>query len=98
MWWHWRRQVGTGGSGVVFRATWRGTACAAKRLNLILNLDSVDEFKAEVLMLTKLRHPNVVLFFGVSFRDHDCYVVTEYCERGSLLSVLQVLLRAARME
>ena len=45
-------------------------------------------------MLTKLRHPNVVLFFGVSFRDHDCYVVTEYCERGSLLFVLQVPLRA----
>lgn len=41
-------------------------------------------------MLTKVKHPNVVLFFGVSFddRDHDCYLVTEFCGRGNLQDFL----------
>lgn len=40
-------------------------------------------------MLLQLRHPNVVQFYGVSFANDDCYLVTEYCERGSLFDFLQ---------
>ena len=46
-------------------------------------------FKAEVKMLLRLRHPCVVQFYGVSFAHDDCYLVTEYCSRGSLYDFLQ---------
>jgi len=41
-------------------------------------------------MLTTVRHPNVVLFFGVSFDDSndDCYILTEFCSQGCLQDVL----------
>ena len=47
------------------------------------------ELEAEVGMLSKLRHPNIVLFIGLSFKDEDCFVVTEHCTRGNLLTVLR---------
>ena len=50
---------------------WRGTSCAVKRLNLILDKGTSAQFMAEVTMLTRVKHPRVVLFFGVSFHDHD---------------------------
>ena len=83
-------KIGTGSSGAVFEGELKGTSVAVKRLNLILDAGTSEQFLAEVSMLTKVTHPNVVLFFGVSFddRDHDCYLVTEYCGRGNLQEYL----------
>ena len=84
-------KVGAGSSGVVFEGELKGTSVAVKRLNLILDAATLEQFLSEVHMLTKVTHPNVVLFFGVSFddRDHDCYLVTEYCHRGNLQDYLE---------
>ena len=82
-------KVGIGSSAAVFKARMHGTECAVKRLNLMLRNDEERLFKAEVKMLLQLRHPNVVQFYGVSFANDDCYLVTEYCERGSLFDFLQ---------
>jgi serine/threonine protein kinase len=85
-------KVGAGSSGVVFEGELKGTSVAVKRLNLILDAATLEQFLSEVNMLTKVTHPNVVLFFGVSFddRDHDCYLVTEYCHRGNLQEYLEM--------
>jgi tRNA A-37 threonylcarbamoyl transferase component Bud32 len=82
-------KVGIGSSAAVFKARMHGTEVAVKRLNLMLRNDEERLFKAEVKMLLQLRHPNVVQFYGVSFATDDCYLVTEYCERGSLYDFLQ---------
>lgn len=82
-------KVGIGSSAAVFKARYHGTECAVKRLNLMMKGDEEKLFRAEVRMLLRLRHPNVVMFFGVSFAHDDCYLVTEYCPRGSLYSYLQ---------
>jgi len=82
-------KVGIGSSAAVFKARMHGTECAVKRLNLMLRNDEERLFKAEVKMLLRLRHPNVVQFYGVSFANDDCYLVTEYCPRGSLYDFLQ---------
>ena len=44
-----------------------------KRLNLILDRSTAASFMAEVTMLTRVKHPRVVLFFGVSFDDRECF-------------------------
>lgn len=44
------------------------------------------EFNAQVNILVTLRHPNIVMFMGLCL-DPPC-LVTEWCARGSLASVL----------
>src|SRR5689334_7419282 len=38
-------------------------------------------------MLSKLRHPRVVLFMAAGIFDGRVTIITEYCERGSLFDV-----------
>ena len=40
-----------------------------------------SEFHLEVAFLTKIRHPNVVLFMGAS-TDPDMCIVTEFCDQA----------------
>ena len=44
--------MSTGSSGVVFEGELKGTEVAVKRLNLILDSTSSEQFLAEVAMLT----------------------------------------------
>ena len=52
----------------------------------------VDSFHDEVLMLSKLRHPNICLFMGASYDPHTSSraIITEYVSRGSLWDALRV--------
>ena len=47
----------------------------------------VEELRKEAALMAGLRHPNIVLFLGVSL-DPAC-MVTEFCARGSLFDVLR---------
>ena len=44
----------------------------------------LDEFKAEVSILSTLRHPNICLFMGANFTPPNRCIVTELATRGSL--------------
>jgi len=48
----------------------------------------IKEFKREVSTLVKVRHPNLVLFFGACVDKGHVMIVTEYCSGGSLFSLL----------
>lgn len=43
---------------------------------------------AEVRMLARLRHPNLLLFMGFTLAPEPC-IVTEFCARGSLYNILR---------
>lgn len=63
--------VGTGRSGNTYSAWWRGTHVAAKVVdcsaqNAALSEDLLNEFHREVAVVSKLRHPNIVLFLGAA--------------------------------
>ena len=66
-------KLGRGADATVYEVDWNGTLCAAKRLHELLLEDEsaggveklIDNFEAECLTWSKLRHPGVVQFLGV---------------------------------
>eukprot|EP00002_Diphylleia_rotans_P028415 TRINITY_DN5737_c0_g1_i3.p1 TRINITY_DN5737_c0_g1~~TRINITY_DN5737_c0_g1_i3.p1 ORF type:complete len:402 (+),score=73.99 TRINITY_DN5737_c0_g1_i3:70-1275(+) len=83
------KSIGIGGFGEVFEGTWRGLTVAVKRLvPSRLSERDIKSFKAEVSIMSKLRHPNILLFLGASIQMPNLFVVTEHCEKGALYDVL----------
>jgi len=83
--------IGAGSTSEVYRATWRGTDVAVKRMNIIdtsFNSKALQEFRMELDILSRLRHPNLVLLMGACYREPPLFVVTEFCAGGSLFELL----------
>lgn len=65
------KPIGSGRSGHTYSAWWRGTHVAAKIVDSSANSgslgeDLLNEFHREVAVVSKLRHPNIVLFLGAA--------------------------------
>ena len=45
--------------------------------------DVIEEFKAEVVILSNLRHPNICLFMGADFDPPNRCIVTGEIGRGA---------------
>jgi len=84
----WDKKIAQGAFGEVWRATWAGTVVAAKKiLKTEIGDSDLAEFSQEILLMSKLRHPNIVQFLGACLEPEIC-LLTEYFERGSLFDVL----------
>ncbi|KAB2064945.1 hypothetical protein ES319_A09G055500v1 [Gossypium barbadense] len=82
-------RIGLGSYGEVYRGDWHGTEVAVKKfLDQDISGELLEEFKSEVLIMKKLRHPNVVLFMGAVTRPPNLSIVTEFLHRGSLYRLL----------
>ena len=64
------KRIGRGSFGEVFKARWRGTDIALKKLpkHMVADPKFLEDFASEILIMSKLRHPNVLQFLGVSVR------------------------------
>ncbi|KNC45910.1 TKL protein kinase [Thecamonas trahens ATCC 50062] len=75
--------------GRVHPGIFHGTQVAVKALpGFITDDDIADVFKAEVTVLGKLRHPNILLFIATCLDLTRPLIVTEYMERGTLTELL----------
>ncbi|KAL4450218.1 hypothetical protein ABPG77_010887 [Micractinium sp. CCAP 211/92] len=91
------RVIGHGSFGRVYLAHWQETPCAVKVLlnkdaahqqhGLELPSSTMRELQAEVAVMIRMRHPNVVQFLGLCSLPPA--LITEYCSRGSLFDCLQ---------
>lgn len=52
------------------------------------DLKSFRNFRDEVLILSKLRHPNLILFMGYCFTPELC-IVSEYMSKGCLFNIIK---------
>ncbi|KAF8723492.1 hypothetical protein HU200_021439 [Digitaria exilis] len=75
--------------GEVYRGEWHGTEVAVKKfLQQDISSDALEEFRTEVGIMRRLRHPNVVLFMGAVTRVPHLSIVTEFLPRGSLFRLI----------
>ncbi|XP_024544374.1 probable serine/threonine-protein kinase SIS8 isoform X2 [Selaginella moellendorffii] len=84
-------RIGIGSFGEVFRATWRGTEVAVKvMLEQDLTRENTEDFFNEISLLSRLRHPNVILFMGACTSPPHLSMVTEYMHMGSLYRLIHM--------
>ncbi|CAD5170309.1 unnamed protein product [Musa acuminata subsp. malaccensis] len=77
--------------GEVFRGIWNGTDVAIKVfLEQDLTTENMEDFCNEIYILSRLRHPNVILFLGACMRPPHLSMVTEYMEMGSLYYLMHM--------
>jgi len=79
-------KIGTGAYGEVFKATFRGTYVAVKRITARGSNEEerVKMFSKELDNLKSLRHPNILLFVGACLQRRNMCIVTEFLPGGSL--------------
>ncbi|KAK6802872.1 hypothetical protein RDI58_000656 [Solanum bulbocastanum] len=83
--------IGKGSFGEIIKACWRGTPIAVKRILPNLSDDQlvIQDFRHEVNLLVKLRHPNVVQFLGAVTEKKPLMLITEYLRGGDLHQYLK---------
>ncbi|KAL2608857.1 hypothetical protein R1flu_027430 [Riccia fluitans] len=82
-------RIGLGSYGEVYRGDWHGSEVAVKKfVDQDLSGDALEEFRLEVRIMRRLRHPNVVLFMGAVTRPPNLSIVTEFLPRGSLYRLI----------
>ncbi|WVZ08063.1 hypothetical protein V8G54_021409 [Vigna mungo] len=83
--------IGTGGYGSVYRAQLpSGKIVAVKKLHgFEAEVPTFDEsFRNEAKVLSEIKHRNIVKLHGFCLHKRMMFLIYEYMEKGSLLSVL----------
>ena len=63
------RKLDRGSYGTVYAAVHNGKPCAAKELHPFLKHDKLETFVREINTLSSLKHPSIVQFLGVYFKE-----------------------------
>ncbi|KAG5190475.1 kinase-like domain-containing protein, partial [Tribonema minus] len=79
--------IGVGSYAEVRRGAYRGTPVAVKTLKAA-DARALQRFRAEILLMKDLRHPNIVMLLGASWSTGRLMMVVELFERGNLADVL----------
>ena len=81
-------KIGEGQFGLVYKGSWKGQACAIKKLKAEVKTDSV-QYQRLLIELTILAgvgaHPNIVGFFGACIHDIGSPLIVEELVDGTNL-------------
>ncbi|XP_057466586.1 receptor-like kinase TMK3 [Actinidia eriantha] len=79
-------ELGRGGFGVVYKGELDdGTKIAVKRMEAsVISSKALDEFQAEIAVLSKVRHRHLVSLLGYSIGGNERILVYEYMPQGTL--------------
>nr|XP_043631590.1 receptor-like kinase TMK3 [Erigeron canadensis] len=79
-------ELGRGGFGVVYKGQLDdGTKIAVKRMESgVISNKALDEFQAEIAVLSKVRHRHLVSLLGYSTEGPERILVYEYMPQGAL--------------
>jgi eukaryotic-like serine/threonine-protein kinase len=86
-------QIGVGGMGVVYRATYpkNNKQVAVKILapGLINDKKLLSRFEREIKILKRLDHPNIVKYYGGGTENNQRYYAMQFINGGSLQDVMK---------
>ena len=86
----WGEEFGRGTSAVIHRGSWRkGRRANPKAVALKWLKHAGREYDAEAKLLKQCEHRNVLEVFGVFEKSGRIVIVTELCERHSLLEIFR---------
>jgi len=87
---HKSRQLGEGSYGTVFRATMPdGSDTVVKVIDLSALEDESSGFEEEVTILSKFRHPNLVVLMGWGRKNRRRFLIYEFLQGGDVEDRLQ---------
>merc|ERR1711991_184543 len=88
---HIESMLAEGTNAVVHKGKYRGQVVAIKVLKQPLDPAQMKDFTQEFDLLSKLRSPYAVLFYGASINDetNKLSMVFEFCKNGSLQDVMK---------
>ncbi|KAH3764880.1 protein tyrosine kinase 6 [Pelomyxa schiedti] len=81
--------IGGGHYGEVYRGMWHSTAVAMKKILTQTNTSASSSALAEATLLSKLAHPHIVMYYGMTLYNGVLYIVTEL-EEGSVDNLLRI--------
>ncbi|KAA8521989.1 hypothetical protein F0562_012697 [Nyssa sinensis] len=86
---HLRGEIGQGSYAVVYHGIWNGSDVAIKvYFGNEYSEGTLLDYKKEIDIMRRLRHPNVLLFMGAVCSQEKLAIVTEFLPRGSLFKTL----------
>ncbi|XP_052210698.1 uncharacterized protein LOC127813654 isoform X2 [Diospyros lotus] len=88
---HVRKEIGQGSYAVVYHGIWNGSDVAIKvYFGNDYSEGTLLEYRKEIDIMRRLRHPNVLLFMGAVYSQEKgkLAIVTEFLPRGSLFKTL----------
>ena len=80
--------IGAGAYGQVYKSDYRGTAVAVKTMKQV-DEESLGGFQGEIMLMSGLRHQNVVTMVGCCWEKDLMALVMEFCEKGTSTDVLK---------
>mmetsp|Transcript_15621 Transcript_15621/g.44295 ORF Transcript_15621/g.44295 Transcript_15621/m.44295 type:complete len:1063 (+) Transcript_15621:197-3385(+) len=80
--------LGEGTFAKVYKGKYRGQTVAVKVLKSKVGPKQLDEFQKEFAIMSAIRTPHVVFFYGACVNP-TLYMVMEFCSRGTLYDVLK---------
>ena len=87
------KQIGAGGMGVVYKATYTetGKEVAVKVLppSLIGDARLLKRFEREIDILKRMTHPNIVKYYGGGTHEGQRWYAMEFIDGGSLYDILK---------
>ncbi|CAM6127671.1 unnamed protein product [Calypogeia fissa] len=85
---HRTHKLGHGGFGVVYKAVYPDETLAVKKLFNSKKAQVIDEFLNEVVLITGIKHRNLVQLKGCCVKDKNRILVYEFADNGNLAEAL----------
>ncbi|XP_072832275.1 serine/threonine-protein kinase Nek5 isoform X5 [Vicugna pacos] len=82
------KAIGEGAFGKAYLAKGKSDSklCVIKEINFAkMPIQEKEASKKEVILLAKMKHPNIVTFFSSFQEDNRLFIVMEYCDGGDLM-------------
>ena len=83
------KKIGTGNFGEVYKGKWKGSDVAVKKFfKQQASEQLLLELRKESVIMSQLRHPNILLFLGACTVAPNLCIVTEFLKFGSVAGIL----------